>query len=104
VKVRRRKPYEATVRVRQHGNCQVTTSTTDPYPVPGFEENTGRMVAMSGVLLLTNSTSRNQVERNSHKVNTAGSGNVSGTYRLRNLYKQQWGKSPHNIFAEFIPQ
>jgi len=35
---------------------QVTTSTTDPYPVPGFKENTGRMVAMSGVLLLTNST------------------------------------------------
>ena len=34
---------------------QVSTITTDPYPVCSFKENTGRMVAMSGVLLLTNS-------------------------------------------------
>ncbi len=42
---------------------------------------------------------RNQVESKSHKVNTAGSENVSGTYGSRSLYKQRWGKSPHNIFT-----
>ena len=44
---------------------------------------------------------KNQVESKSHKVSIAGSGNVSGTYRPRNLYKQRWGKSPHNILAKF---
>jgi len=40
---------------------------------------------------------QNQVESKSHKVSIAGSGSVSGMYRLRSLYKQRWGKSPHNI-------
>jgi hypothetical protein len=92
-----RKPCERMVRVQQNCNAQVSTITTYLYPVGRFEENTGRMAAMSEVLLLTNSIGLNQVESKSHKVNTAGSGNVSGTYRPRNLYKQQWGKSPHNI-------
>ena len=40
---------------------------------------------------------QNQVESKSHKVSIAGSGSVSGMYRSRSLYKQRWGKSPHNI-------
>ena len=43
------------VRVQQNCNAQVSTITTYLYPVRGLEENTGRMVAMSEVLLLTNS-------------------------------------------------
>ena len=42
------------VRVQQNCNAQVSTITTYLYPVRGLEENTGRMVAMSEVLLLTN--------------------------------------------------
>jgi len=44
---------------------------------------------------------QNQVESKSHKVSIAGSGRVSGMYRSRSLYKQRWGKSPHNI-ASYI--
>ena len=65
-----RKPCEFTVRVRYYGNRQVSTITTYLYPVRGFTENTGRMAAMSEVLLLTNSIRKNQVESKSHKVNS----------------------------------
>jgi hypothetical protein len=47
------------VRVQQNCNAQVSTITTYLYPVGRFEENTGRMVAMSEVLLLTNSIGLN---------------------------------------------
>ena len=50
-----RKPCERMVRVQQNCNAQVSTITTYLYPVRGFTENTGRMAAMSEVLLLTNS-------------------------------------------------
>ena len=46
------------VRVQQNCNAQVSTITTYLYPVRGLEENTGRMVAMSEVLLLTNLSMR----------------------------------------------
>jgi hypothetical protein len=58
------------VRVQQNCNAQVSTITTYLYPVRGFTENTGRMAAMSEVLLLTNLILKNQVESKSHKVNS----------------------------------
>ncbi len=42
---------------------------------------------------------RNQVESKSHKVNTASLGSMARTYGSRSLYKQRWGKSPHNAFS-----
>ena len=52
------------VRVQQNCNAQVSTITTYLYPVRGLEENTGRMVAMSEVLLLTNSSMRGSYSGN----------------------------------------
>ena len=59
-----RKPCERMVRVQQNCNAQVSTINTDPYPVGRFKENTGRMVAMSGVLLLTNLSMRGSYSGN----------------------------------------
>ena len=83
----------------------VKGTVLDKYSKCRTESRSSLLIRVNGsnnvVEQLTNSIDKNQVESKSHKVNTAGSGNVSGTYRPRNLYKQQWGKSPHNIFAEF---
>jgi hypothetical protein len=46
-------------------------------------------------------STKNQVESKSHKVNTASLGSMARTYRSRSLYKQRWGKSPHNAFSKF---